>query len=82
MAGLDHVALGDVDLGDGARDLGEDRARVDVDAALVPRLTGDPLLLATLVNAVGQAGFVSAAVDPRGFRSGSMNDVLRADGDS
>ena len=64
------------------RDLGDDRARVDVDGDLVPQVTGDPLLLATLVRAVGEAGFLSAAVDPRGFRSGSMNDVLRADGDS
>ncbi len=52
------------------RDLG-DTARVEVDAALVDELARRPELL----DAV--AGFAAVEVDPRGFRSGSMNDVLR-----
>ena len=58
------------------RDLG-DRASVEVDAALVagPLAAGSPGERAVLDAALA-AGFVEAAVDPRGFRSGSMNDVL------
>jgi len=52
------------------RDLGSGRARVEVDAPLVSVLTGCPDLLA------GVAGFDSVEVDPRGFRSGSMNELL------
>ncbi len=49
------------------RDLG-DRARVEVDAALVDRVT--PELLAVV------RGFPAVELDPRGFRSGSMNELL------
>jgi len=52
------------------RDLGSDTARVEVDAALVPDLVGRPELLAAV------AGFDVVEVDPRGFRSGSMNELL------
>jgi uncharacterized protein (TIGR00268 family) len=52
------------------RDLGADIARVEVDAALVAELTARP----DLVAAVG--GFRRVEVDPRGFRSGSMNELL------
>ncbi|GAA5156197.1 ATP-dependent sacrificial sulfur transferase LarE [Nocardioides marinquilinus] len=52
------------------RDLG-DRARVEVDAALVDELVRRPDLLEAV------AGFDAVEVDPRGFRSGSMNDALR-----
>lgn len=52
------------------RDTG-DSARVEVDAALVPALVERPELL----DAV--AGFAAVTVDPRGFRSGSMNEALR-----
>jgi uncharacterized protein (TIGR00268 family) len=52
------------------RDLGTDIARVEVDAALVAELTARP----DLVAAVG--GFRRVEVDPRGFRSGSMNELL------
>ena len=52
------------------RDTG-DAARVEVDAALVPALARRPDLL----DAV--AGFDAVTVDPRGFRSGSMNEALR-----
>ena len=50
------------------RDLGE-TARVEVDAPLVAELTRRPELL----DAV--SGFAEVTVDPRGFRSGSMNEV-------
>jgi uncharacterized protein len=53
------------------RDLG-DVARVEVDAAAVARVAGAPDVLA----AVGQAGFERVEVDPRGFRSGAMNELL------
>jgi uncharacterized protein len=51
------------------RDLG-DVARVEVDAHLVAEVTARPDLLASV------AGFERVEVDPRGFRSGSMNELL------
>jgi uncharacterized protein (TIGR00268 family) len=52
------------------RDLGRDVARVEVDAALVGELTARPDLLAAI------SGFDRVEIDPRGFRSGSMNELL------
>jgi uncharacterized protein (TIGR00268 family) len=52
------------------RDLGDDVARVEVDAALVADLRARPELLAAV------RGFARVEVDPRGFRSGSMNELL------
>jgi uncharacterized protein len=52
------------------RDLGEAGARVEVDPELVPVLAARPELTAAV------AGFDTVAVDPRGFRSGSMNEAL------
>ncbi|MGY1660419.1 ATP-dependent sacrificial sulfur transferase LarE [Geodermatophilus sp. SYSU D00705] len=52
------------------RDMGDDVARVEVDAAVVPALTARPDLLAAV------PGFDRVDVDPRGFRSGSMNELL------
>ena len=52
------------------RDLGGDTARVEVDAALVADLVASPGLLEAV------AGFAAVEVDPRGFRSGSMNELL------
>lgn len=52
------------------RDLGDDGAQVEVDAELVPAVAARTDLLAAV------AGFPSVTVDPRGFRSGSMNDLL------
>ncbi|MCF6509632.1 ATP-dependent sacrificial sulfur transferase LarE [Blastococcus sp. MG754426] len=52
------------------RDLGEDRARVEVDAVLVAAVAARPELLQAV------AGFAAVEVDPRGFRSGSMNELL------
>ncbi|HET6816423.1 MAG TPA: ATP-dependent sacrificial sulfur transferase LarE [Mycobacteriales bacterium] len=51
------------------RDLG-DTARVEVDAAAVSVLTERSDLLACV------AGFDAVEVDPRGFRSGAMNELL------
>ncbi len=51
------------------RDLG-DGARVEVDRDLVGRV--DEATLA----AVREAGFADAEVDPLGFRSGAMNELL------
>jgi uncharacterized protein len=58
------------------RDLG-DRASVEVDADLVagPLATGSTGE-AEVLAAVRAAGFAEASVDPRGFRSGSLNEVL------
>jgi len=52
------------------RDLGPAGARIEVDAELAPVLAGRPHLLAAV------AGFETVTVDPRGFRSGSMNELL------
>ena len=51
------------------RDLG-DRARVEVDADLVDAIGARPDLLAAV------EGFDEVEIDPRGFRSGSMNELL------
>lgn len=51
------------------RDLGE-RARLEVDRGLVP-LVDDAVL-----DAIRAAGFAEAEVDPLGFRSGAMNELL------
>jgi pyridinium-3,5-biscarboxylic acid mononucleotide sulfurtransferase len=53
------------------RDLG-DLARVEVDASMVERLQQADAALAV----VRAAGFAEVEVDRRGFRSGSMNDLL------
>jgi uncharacterized protein len=52
------------------RDLGGDTARVEVDVLLVADLLARPELLEAV------AGFDVVEVDPRGFRSGSMNELL------
>jgi pyridinium-3,5-biscarboxylic acid mononucleotide sulfurtransferase len=53
------------------RDMG-DAARVEVDGAAVARVSAAPEVLA----AVGRAGFDRVEVDPQGFRSGAMNELL------
>lgn len=50
------------------RDMGADVARVEVDRELVDDVTPDLLAAVT--------GFARVEVDPRGFRSGSMNELL------
>jgi uncharacterized protein len=51
------------------RDLG-DRARLEVDRQLVDRVDG------SVLAAVRATGFAEVEVDPLGFRSGSMNELL------
>jgi pyridinium-3,5-biscarboxylic acid mononucleotide sulfurtransferase len=53
------------------RDRG-DRAVIEVDRALVTAATKEPSVVAAAVG----CGFPHAEVDPRGFRSGSMNELL------
>ena len=53
------------------RDLG-DGARIEVDADQVEAVLADPAVL----EAVLEAGFDEAVIDPQGFRSGSMNERL------
>jgi uncharacterized protein len=55
------------------RDLG-DRARLEVDRDLVQAVADRP----EVVRAVGEAGFDDVVLDPKGFRSGSMNEQLAA----
>lgn len=54
------------------RDLGGDRARVEVDAAAVDDVARHEAAAAAVLG----AGFADVDVDPRGFRSGSMNELL------
>jgi uncharacterized protein (TIGR00268 family) len=49
---------------------GQDTARVEVDAAAVPELSARTVLLAAV------PGFDRVELDPRGFRSGAMNELL------
>jgi uncharacterized protein len=58
------------DLGPGDR---SDRASIEVERALLP-LADD--VHAAVVAAALEAGFTEAVVDPRGFRSGSLNEKL------
>jgi uncharacterized protein len=52
------------------RDLGSGIARVEIDADRVLAVAARPDLLAAV------AGFDRVELDPRGFRSGSMNELL------
>lgn len=64
--------------GDGdlrVRDLGAG-ARVELDADRLRTVSASPEVAAAAVEAVRSAGFESVEVDPRGFRSGSMNELL------
>jgi uncharacterized protein len=60
------------------RDLGAGRARVEVDRGLLGHLLdGQPTGLGEQVlAAVRSSGFDEAEIDERGFRSGSMNELL------
>ncbi len=53
------------------RDLGADTARVEIDAELLPSVAARPEVLAPV-----RQDFARVEVDPRGFRSGSMNELL------
>jgi uncharacterized protein len=67
VAGL---AVRDLRVRDLGRPGGQDTARVEVDAAAVPELAARPELLAAV------PGFDRVELDPRGFRSGAMNELL------
>lgn len=58
------------------RDLG-DRARIEIDADLVAVVAGSPGVLEAAIG----AGFEHADIDPLGFRSGAMNELLSRPGD-
>ena len=58
------------------RDLG-DRARIEIDADLVAAAAGSPGVLEAALG----AGFEHADIDPKGFRSGAMNERLSRPGD-
>ncbi len=70
-AALDRAGIDVVNVR--VRDLG-DEARVELDTAAVPAATAQPAVVAAVVA----AGFTAATVDPRGFRSGSLNEELSA----
>jgi uncharacterized protein len=58
------------------RDLGE-RASVEVDATLLlDHLAPGTAAAHALLDAVRRSGFDAAELDPKGFRSGSMNEAL------
>ena len=58
------------------RDLGE-HASVEVDAALLlHHLAPGTAAADALLDAVRRSGFDAVELDPRGFRSGSMNEAL------
>lgn len=65
------VAVGDLRV----RDLG-DQARVELGAPSLQTVLGDPQLVDAVVGSVTETGFATAYVDPKGFRSGSMNELL------
>jgi pyridinium-3,5-biscarboxylic acid mononucleotide sulfurtransferase len=57
------------------RDLG-DQARIELDGATLAVVEVQDGLSPSCVAAVEELGFPSAYVDPQGFRSGSMNELL------
>jgi uncharacterized protein len=57
------------------RDLGG-TARVELDTLSLAAVDGDAALREALLSAVRGCGFDDAYVDPAGFRSGSMNELL------
>lgn len=52
------------------RDMGDDTAKVEIDAELVAAVADRPGLLASV------EGFATVRLDERGFRSGAMNELL------
>jgi uncharacterized protein len=57
------------------RDLGE-KARIEIAPLELPRLD-DPVLAASAMAAVRQAGYLVAVVDREGYRRGRLNEALR-----
>jgi pyridinium-3,5-biscarboxylic acid mononucleotide sulfurtransferase len=77
-AARDVLATAGIDVRDlRVRDLGQDQARLEVDRAALAEVTKLAAEQA-LVAAMRGCGFAAAEVDPRGFRSGSMNELLAA----
>ncbi len=74
-AALDRAGVPLADLR--VRDLGG-LARVEVDRVALDGLDADPVVASAVVVAVQTAGFEDVTIDPRGFRSGSMNELLGA----
>ncbi len=60
------------------RDLDE-RARIELDAPVVATLDRDDVARAAVLDAVRMVGFDAVEIDPKGFRSGAMNELLSAD---
>ncbi|HEX5532450.1 MAG TPA: ATP-dependent sacrificial sulfur transferase LarE [Actinomycetales bacterium] len=58
------------------RDLGDDRARIEVDRTTLEAVGASAAGWGPVEGAVLDAGFTAVEVDPRGFRSGSMNEML------
>jgi len=61
----------------------EDRARVEVGQDELPRLL-DPSMAESVSEHLRQLGFAEVAIDPRGYRSGSLNEdwTTRAKGEA
>ncbi len=59
------------------RDLGE-RGRVELDPSALSAAVSDAGLAEACLSAVEGAGFEAAYIDPAGFRSGAMNELLAA----
>jgi uncharacterized protein len=75
-AAREMLATAGIDVRDlRVRDLGKDRARLEIDQAALAAV-GEREAQPRLVEAIRACGFDSAEVDPRGFRSGSMNELL------
>jgi uncharacterized protein len=76
LSARDTLAQAGIDVRDlRVRDLGEDRARLEIDRLALDDVRAQGLEQA-LAGAMTACGFTSAEVDPRGFRSGSMNELL------
>ena len=56
-----------------------DIARIELPADDLNRLLADALLMARLAQELSRIGYVRSCVDLQGFRSGSMNEVLKKD---
>ncbi len=70
---LAAAGLGVTDLR--VRDL-DDHARIEIDPHLVAALDADGVVREAVLDDVRAAGFSHVELDPRGFRSGSMNALL------
>lgn len=75
-AARDTLTRAGVDVRDlRVRDLGGDHARLELDPVALAQVD-DRGLTEPLAAVITGCGFATAEVDPRGFRSGSMNELL------